>query len=75
MTVSEENVELSVQSNWMGDEPNASNGMPTAPETKAQTEADFSWNDSSWFSRVVLIYFHMYLFVGVAAFSNFLPWT
>lgn len=75
MTVSEEIVELSVQSNLMGDETNASNGTPSLPETRTQTEADFSWNDSSWFSRIVLIYFHMYLFVGVAAFSNFLPWT
>ena len=27
------------------------------------------------FNKAISIYFHLYLFVGVAAFSNFFPWT
>lgn len=52
-----------------------SNGTSTCADTNDQVDTDYPWNDSSWLSRSVLIYFHLYLFVGVAAFSNFLPWT
>jgi len=36
---------------------------------------DFLSSGSTWQSRAVFIYFVLYIFVGVAAFVNFLPWT
>lgn len=32
------------------------------------------WNNGC-FNKLVSVYFHLYLFVGVALFSNFFPWT
>ncbi|ELT98164.1 hypothetical protein CAPTEDRAFT_226128 [Capitella teleta] len=37
-------------------------------------EDSVDW-DSHWLNNVIFVYFHLYFFVGVAAFSNFLPWT
>ena len=34
-----------------------------------------TWDTSSWTISLVSVYFPLYFFVGVAAFSNFLPWT
>jgi phosphatidylinositol glycan class V len=31
--------------------------------------------ENTWPNRAIFVYFMVYLFVGVAAFSNFLPWT
>lgn len=53
------------------------------PRTDSVTDSDCAemtstnyveW-DSSWSSRATCFYFHFYFFVGIAAFSNFLPWT
>ncbi|KAK2179523.1 hypothetical protein NP493_486g01021 [Ridgeia piscesae] len=33
------------------------------------------WDGSSWTVTLISVYFPLYFFVGVAAFSNFLPWT
>ncbi len=34
-----------------------------------------TWDSSSWTISLISVYFPLYFFVGVAAFSNFLPWT
>lgn len=39
------------------------------------TEEYFDWDNSSKVSKLIFLYFHLYFFVGTAAFSNFLPWT
>ena len=33
------------------------------------------WDNQTWVKKFIMTYFHLYLFVGTAAFSNFLPWT
>jgi len=33
------------------------------------------WDSKSNINKVVFVYFHLYFFVGIGAFSNFLPWT
>jgi hypothetical protein len=50
-------------------------GLKAEVVTQSQNDGDFSSWSSSWSSRLVVIYFHFYLFVGTAAFTNFLPWT
>ena len=35
----------------------------------------YDWDSNNWLHRAVFIYIHLYFFVGIAAFSNFLPWT
>ena len=37
--------------------------------------SDFLNCSSTWQSRAIFVYFVLYIFVGVAAFVNFLPWT
>ena len=29
----------------------------------------------AWYNRIISVYFHLYLFIGVALFCNFFPWT
>jgi len=37
--------------------------------------SDFLNCGNTWQSRAIFVYFVLYIFVGVAAFVNFLPWT
>jgi len=37
--------------------------------------SDFLSCHTSWRSQAIFVYFVLYLFIGVAAFVNFLPWT
>ena len=35
----------------------------------------YEWDNKDSFSRLIFAYFHLYFFVGTAAFANYLPWT
>ena len=37
--------------------------------------SEFLSCSSSWQSPAIFVYFVLYIFIGVAAFVNFLPWT
>ena len=42
----------------------------------SQSSVDIlDWENKGYNSRLIYVYFMLYLFVGTAAFSNFLPWT
>ena len=33
------------------------------------------WDSRSRINKIIFVYFHLYFFVGIGAFANFLPWT
>jgi phosphatidylinositol glycan class V len=35
----------------------------------------YDWDSNNWLHKIIFIYIHLYFFVGIAAFVNFLPWT
>jgi len=37
--------------------------------------SDFLSCSGTWQSQAIFVYFVLYVFIGVAAFVNFLPWT
>lgn len=41
----------------------------------AVVHSDFLRCHNSWPSQAIFVYFVLYVFIGVAAFVNFLPWT
>ena len=50
------------------------NGVPK-PKKSAIDVDIIDWDKTNFASKAIFIYFHLYFFVGTAAFSNFLPWT
>lgn len=51
-------------------------GNGDAQPSKSAVNMDIiDWDKTNVASKAMFIYFHLYFFVGVAAFANFLPWT
>ncbi len=51
---------------------------PNGDKVRVQTSITddvMDWESKGFTSKMLFAYFHLYFFVGIAAFSNFLPWT
>lgn len=69
--------DLDAASKVKEDTPDQSKPVMDLDGDKAAEAAEdlLDWDNSSLFKQAILVYFHLYMFVGIAAFSNSLPWT
>ena len=67
--------EESVAASSASDTQSAAGKDEAGSRNEAAADDLLDWDSSGIFKPAILVYFHLYMFVGTAAFSNSLPWT